>query len=186
MIPNIQQLEYRHQLSDMDVRNNFRLYSDSLIRFELHERHFAWVKAFQGVSLPKLTHFALTDTPQSFIKDDIVAFGKACPNITHLNLSGVSNLENDQLSFILAKLQKIKFLSVLRNTKLTNEFFTTLTNKVQELIGLEMGGKPNAFQQNISLDGVENLCTMAFSSALREVKFEYCSKIGTETIIKLA
>ena len=74
-----------------------------------------------------------------------MAFGKACPNVTYLNLSGVSNLENDQISLILSKLERIKYLSVLRNTKLTNEFFTTLTSKVQELEGLEMGGRPNAF-----------------------------------------
>ena len=106
------------------------MYESTLLHFELHERHFSWVAAFQGVSLPKLTHFSLTDSPQTFIKDDIVAFGRACPNVTHLNLSGVSNLENEQISLILTKLIRIKYLSVLRNTKLTNEFFTTLTSKV--------------------------------------------------------
>lgn len=49
-----------------------------------------------------------------------------------------------------------------------------------------MGGKPDEFQQNISLDGVENLCFEQFSIAIKEIKFEYCKKIGAETIIKLA
>ena len=49
-------------------------------------------------------------------------------------------------------------MSLLRNNKLTNEFFTTLTNKVKNLQGLEIGGMPDSFQHNISLDGVENLC----------------------------
>ena len=87
----------------------------------------------------------MTDSNQSFIRDDIKEFGRACPGITHLNLSGVSNLENSQLEDILSLLIEIKYLSLLRNNKLTNEFFTTLTNKVRNLEGLEMGGKPNAF-----------------------------------------
>ena len=136
--------------------------------------------------MPRLRYFALTDSTQSFIRDDIKEFGRACPKITHLNLSGVSNLENSQLEDILGKLQNIKYLSLLRNNKLTNEFFTTLTSKVRDLEGLEMGGKPNAFQHNLSLDGVENLCAMEFSMAIKEIKFEYCSKIGSETIIKIA
>ena len=49
-----------------------------------------------------------------------------------------------------------------------------------------MGGRPDEFQQNISLDGVENLCSMQFASAIKEIKFEYCKKIGSETIIKIA
>jgi len=92
-----------------------------------------------------LTHFAFTNSAQSFITDDIKAFGKACPNITHLNLSGVSHLENEQLSVLLGNMQEIRYLSLLRNNNLTNEFFTTLTSKVQNLEGLEMGGKPDAF-----------------------------------------
>ena len=144
------------------------------------------MKAFQNISLPRLSHFALTDSSQTFIRDDIEAFGKACPNITNLNLSGVTSLENEQLSMILARLPEVKYLSLLRNNKLTNEFFTTLTNKEKDLEGLEMGGKPDSFQQNISLDGVENLCQMDKASFLQEIKFEYCAKIGSETIIKLA
>ena len=162
------------------------MYTDSLIKFELHGRHFAWQKAFSTITLPKLKHFALTDSSQSFIKDDIKEFGRACPHLTHLNLSGVTNLENSDLEDILGRLLEIKYLSLLRNNKLTNEFFTTLTNKVRDLEGLEMGGKPNSFQNNISLDGVENLCAMEFSQAIKEIKFEYCSKIGSETIVKIA
>ena len=74
----------------------------------------------------------------------------------------------------------------MRNNKLTNEFFTTLTAKVHDLEGLEMGGKPDAFQHNISLDGIENLCSMESSEAIKEIKFEFCAKIGSETIVKLA
>ena len=133
-----------------------------------------------------MKHFALTDSSQSFIKDDIKEFGRACPNISHLNLSGVSNLENSQLEEILGKLPEVRYLSLLRNNKLTNEFFTTLTNKVRDLMGLEMGGKPNAFQHNISLDGVENLCAMEFAHTIKEIKFEYCAKIGSDTVIKIA
>ena len=143
--PNLAQIVYRHFLSNTDIKNNFRMYSHSLVRFELHGRHFSWQKAFQKISLPSLRHFALTDSNQSFIRDDIKEFGRACPGITHLNLSGVSNLENSQLEDILSLLIEIKYLSLLRNNKLTNEFFTTLTNKVRNLEGLEMGGKPNAF-----------------------------------------
>lgn len=158
MFPNLTQIIYRHMLTNTEVKNNFRTYTHSLVRFELHGRHFVWMKAFQNIQLPRLSHFALTDSSQTFIRDDIEAFCKACPNITHLNLSGVTNLENEQLSMILARLPDVKYLSLLRNNKLTNEFFTTLTNKEKDLEGLEMGGKPDAFQQNISLDGVENLC----------------------------
>ena len=86
--------------------------------------------------LEKLTHFAFTDSEQAFISDDINAFGLACSSVTHLNLSGVSGLENDQFAKIMARLRNIKHLSVLRNNKLTNEFFTTLTSKVQNLEGL--------------------------------------------------
>ena len=57
---------------------------------------------------------------------------------------------------------------------------------MHKLEGLEMGGKPDEFQQNISLDGVENLCYEQFSNSIKEIKFEYCKKIGGETIIKLA
>ena len=156
------------------------------MRFELHGQCFSWHKAFHGVLLANLTHFAFTNTSQNFINDDIMAFGRACPNITHLNLSGVSGLENEQLSKIMAKMHDIKYLSLLRNNKLTNEFFTTLTSKVSSLEGLEMGGKPDAFQLNISLDGLENLCSMKFSESLKEVRFEYCAKVGTESITKLA
>lgn len=86
----------------------------------------------------------------------------------------------------MAKMHDIKYLSLLRNNKLTNEFFTTLTSKVSNLEGLEMGGKPESFQLNISLDGLENLCSMKLSESLKEVRFEYCAKIGSESIIKLA
>lgn len=143
MFPNLAQVVYRHFLTNTDIKNNFRMYTNTLVKFELHGRHFAWQKAFSTISLPKLKHFALTDSSQSFIKDDIKEFGRACPHVTHLNLSGVSNLENSQLEDILSKLLEIKYLSLLRNNKLTNEFFTTLTNKVRDLEGLEMGGKPN-------------------------------------------
>lgn len=96
-------------------------------------------------------------------------------------------LENEQLSLILGRLSRVRHLSVLRNTRLTNEFFTTLTSKVQDLQGLEMGGRPDAFQHNISLDGVENLCSISNDAQnLRIVRFEYCAKIGSETIVKLA
>ena len=46
---------------------------------------------------------------------------------------------------ILVKLTKVQYLSLLRNNNLTNEFFTTLTNKVKNLKGLEIGGRPDAF-----------------------------------------
>ena len=130
VFPNVTQIVYRHFLTELDIKNCYRMYTNSLVRFELHGRHFSWQKAFAGISLPNLKFFALTDSNQIFIRDDIMAFGKACPNITHLNLSGVSNLENEQLSQIFSKLNYIKYLSLLRNNKLTNEFFTTLTNRV--------------------------------------------------------
>ena len=44
--PNLAQIVYRHFLSNTDIKNNFRMYSHSLVRFELHGRHFSWQKAF--------------------------------------------------------------------------------------------------------------------------------------------
>ncbi len=186
MMPKLSKIVYRHQLSDMDIRNNFRMYSHSLQKFELHKRHFTWFKAFQGINLPQLTHFSLTDSNQTFITDDIMLFSKAFPNITNLNLSGVSNLENHQLTLILTKLEHIRYLSLLRNTRLTDDIFTQLVNKTKVLEGVEMGGKPDDYQHNISLDGIEILCSLNFTTAIKSLKFEYCSKIGSETIIKLA
>ena len=62
MFPNIEHILYRHFMTNMDVKNNFRMYSATLVSFELQGRHFAWQKAFQGVQLPKLTHFTQTDS----------------------------------------------------------------------------------------------------------------------------
>lgn len=95
IFPKLQSIIYRHFLTDTDIKNNFRMYETTLKRFELHEQCFSWHKAFHGIRLDSLTHFAFTNSSQSFISDDITAFGKACPNITHLNLSGVSGLENE-------------------------------------------------------------------------------------------
>ena len=50
--------------------------------------------------------------------------------------------------------------------------------------GLELGGNPNEFQHNISLDGIEILCES--HKSMEHFKFEYCAKIGTETIMTLA
>ena len=95
VFPNVSHIVYRHFLTELDIKNCYRMYTNSLVKFELHGRHFSWQKAFAGIKLPNLKFFALTDSTQIFIRDDIMAFGKACPNVTHLNLSGVSNLENE-------------------------------------------------------------------------------------------
>ena len=46
MFPNLAQILYRHFLTNQDIRNNFRMYAHSLVKFELHGRHFSWQKAF--------------------------------------------------------------------------------------------------------------------------------------------
>ena len=62
IFPNLSEIVFRHFLTNTDIKNSFRNYSHSLVKFELHGRHFAWQKSFQGINLPKLTHFALTDS----------------------------------------------------------------------------------------------------------------------------
>ena len=50
---------------------------------------------------------------------------------------------------------------------------------------LEIGGKPNEFQHNISYDGIENFCNF-MSGRIQALRFEYCVKIGQESIAKIA
>ena len=54
-------------------------------------------------------------------------------------------MENYQLTLILTKLEHIRYISLLRNTRLTDEIFTQLVNKTKVLEGLEMGGKADDY-----------------------------------------
>ena len=150
----------------------------------MHGRHFEFQKGFQNVRFPNLVHFAFTDTNRELQEVGVVALAKACPHLRYLNLSGVAKLDNYLLQKILQGSKHINYISLLRNNKITNDVFNILRSDIQVMEGLELGGKPTEFQHNISLDGIENLCETHRS--IKYIKFEYCSKIGSETIMKLA
>ena len=49
MFPNLAKVFYRHFLTNTDIKNNFRMYQNTLVKFELHGRHFSWQKAFKQI-----------------------------------------------------------------------------------------------------------------------------------------
>ena len=95
--------------------------------------------------LPNLVHFAFTDTNKDIQDVGVAAFAAACPNITYLNLSGVVKLDNELLRLMLQRLPRVNFVSLMRNTKLTNDVFNVLRTDISVLRGLELGGKPFEF-----------------------------------------
>jgi hypothetical protein len=74
---------------------------------------------------------------------------------------------------------------LLRNNKITNDFFSNLSSMAMNLKRLEICGKPNEFQHKISYDGIENFCNFT-SGRIQALRFEYSIKIGQENIAKIA
>lgn len=80
---------------------------------------------------------------------------------------------------VLAKLPGLTKFILLRNTKVNNDVFFYLKN-CNNLNHLEIGGKAQEFNNNLTFEGIENLTLI--KSNLKVLRFEYCAKIGDLSI----
>ena len=175
-------------INNLDVQKVFTNNLKHLVQFSVHERHFDFEKAFKNVKLYSLKFFSYMDSPRELSEVGIKEFTKACPNLIQLNFSGCQQVKNNTFKLIVGQLRKLQEIIVLRNNNLTDEFFGILSSKDGtnlNLKRLEIGGKFNEFQHEISFDPFAMFLNFMVGR-IETIRFEYCSKVGDEFITKIA
>ena len=107
--------------------------------------------------MPNLKKFAFTDSKKVIEDVDIRAFIKACPNITHLDFSNTTSINNYLLSICLPGLPSLETFILRKNIAVNNEIFIFLAKHSFNLKNLEIGGYPTEFNSGITFEGIETL-----------------------------